>query len=156
MVWHPLLHFSSFCNMAVSLFISKKNQIYWLSAKCLKLKQITVKGIFKLLNEIRQMKLSYKLYAAIKMSYILFCKVVQWYPLLKNPNLNHRINYEMVICFTKGFTIGFRKLASLEHFKYLICYNLLLFQFTRAHLVWGILYALQHTLVKIQLWVSYD
>lgn len=52
--------------MAASLLQLKKNQTYWLFVKCIKLKQITVKGNFKLLNEIRKMKVSYKLDTAIK------------------------------------------------------------------------------------------
>lgn len=52
----------------------------------MKLKQITVKGIFKLLNEIRQIKVSYKLYSATQMSYIIL-QGIKIILALRKPNI---------------------------------------------------------------------
>lgn len=41
-----------------------------------KIKANTVKGTLKLLNELRQMKVSYKLYTAIKMSCIILQNII--------------------------------------------------------------------------------
>ena len=43
----------------------KKKQTYWLSAKYIKVKQI-IKDFLKLLNEMKQIKVFYKLYTAIQ------------------------------------------------------------------------------------------
>lgn len=57
-----------------------------------KIKVNTVKGILKLLNDIRQMKMSYKLYIAIKMSYIILQNITIL--ALRKPNIL-RLRYKI-------------------------------------------------------------
>lgn len=85
--WYDVL--SSITQVSITwlcYFYKLKNQTYWLSAKYMKLKQITVKGIFKLLNEIRQIKVSYKLYSATQMSYIIL-QGIKIILALRKPNI---------------------------------------------------------------------